>query len=107
MQLEEDLAHPVALDRHPGQADDVVLLEGLEVDVLDVLVDERDFVLAGREAREDRSARTGMFDFLPRIGRPWFNPQNEVGNRGLIRQILAMNEPSKDIVSSGRRIALS
>jgi hypothetical protein len=35
-----------------------------------------------------------MFDFLLRSGRPWFNPQNEVGNRGLIRQIRAIGMTS-------------
>ena len=43
-QFEEDLAHPVALDGHPGEADDVERLQGVEVDVLDVLVDEDDLV---------------------------------------------------------------
>ena len=41
----QDLAHPVALDRHAGQADDVERLERIEVDLLDVLVDDDDLML--------------------------------------------------------------
>ena len=39
-------------------------------------------------------ASTGMLAFLPSRGRPWLRPQNEVGKRGLIRQIRAMGRPA-------------
>ena len=35
-----------------------------------------------------------MFAFLPSRGRPWLRPQNEVGKRGLIRQIRAIGRPA-------------
>src|SRR5580704_7856758 len=47
-------------------------------------------------------ASTGMFDFLFSNGRPWFNPQNEVGNRGLIKQIRAMDDSLNEVPSTGR-----
>ena len=55
--------------------------------------------------------KTGMFDFLFRSGKPWFKPQNNVGNRGLIKQIRAMRGPwheesagERPVVGIGRRI---
>ena len=35
----EDLEHPLELDVHAGQADDVVLTQRVPIDVLDVLVE--------------------------------------------------------------------
>ena len=43
-----------------------------------------------------------MFDFLFSSGRPWFKPQNEVGNRGLIKQIRAMDDSLNEGPSLGR-----
>jgi hypothetical protein len=42
-----------------------------------------------------------MFDFLFSNGKPWFNPQNEVGNRGLIKQIRAMDNSSGEMAADG------
>ena len=59
----KDLAHPLTLDGHPGQADDVEAFEGVEVDRLDVLVHQDDLVAFGREPgqhreRQDRACST-------------------------------------------------
>ena len=90
-QLLEDLAHPVALDGHARQADDVERLQGRRSR------SPRCSRRSGRPRARRAStrpgpadARTGMFDFLPRMGMPWSSPQNEVWNRGLIKAILAI-----------------
>jgi len=47
--LDQDLAHPVALDRHAGDSHDVERLERVEVDLFDVLVNDHNLVLGRRQ----------------------------------------------------------
>ena len=64
----QDLAHPVALDRHAGQADDVERLERVEVDLLDVLIDEDDLVLGRRQPGQHRQCQHGHVGPLAQQG---------------------------------------
>ena len=43
--LDQDLAHPVALDRHAGDPNDVERLECVKVDLFDVLINDHNLVL--------------------------------------------------------------
>ena len=52
----EDLPHPDPLHAHAGEADDVGPGNALEVDRLDVLVDQGDGVLGGRQRGQQRQA---------------------------------------------------
>jgi hypothetical protein len=55
-QFAENLAHPTALDDHAGEPDDVGLRQAVVVDRLDVLIDDRQAMLIGRQRGEQRQA---------------------------------------------------
>ena len=58
-ELAEDFPHPVLLDAHPGETDDVGPGEAREVDRLDVLIDESHVVALRREGRQQWQAGDG------------------------------------------------
>ena len=54
LQLGENLAHAHTLHAHAREADDIGRGQALVVDGRDVLIQERDAVLTGRQGRQQR-----------------------------------------------------
>ena len=65
----EDLPHPILLDDHPRHANDVETGHRLPVDLLDVLVDEDDVVIAAHPGQRRQRARDHRAPLVARVHR--------------------------------------
>ena len=62
--LFEDLAHPTTLDAHAGKADEIGSGQAGEIDVLDILIDQRHLVMVGNERGQQAEAGDGQIGAL-------------------------------------------
>ena len=68
-QPDEDLADPLFLHVHPGDADDVVLAERFPVDLLDVFVEQVHVVVAAKPRHRGERARDHRAALVARVER--------------------------------------